>query len=501
MKTLISMIVGLCFVGTAFAQQPGETQKPGPEQLEMTRWCGDWTYTGKVHTSLLGPGGKITGKMAARLIHNGFATEGTYDERGPEGDMHSQEICWYQPVTKTYVYFFHSDDGYIEQGSFKIRNGNVSPWKGTCVKGDLQCHIRGKDTYAPDGESFIRTTEISVDGKAWQPSAEFKFTKIKSDAKKTDSGLKKLEDLVGDWTYEGQQADPPVAGLPYGPAGKYHGTFTKRYVLDGLFLENKIEDNNPSGRTSIVSLTGYNAETGKYTETAFISDGSRSVATATLDGRVWTSHSTMTTSQGKKVLIRTTVVYSSDWNSNTATTEVSPDNGKTWKFWFRDKANKVGTNDSETKTTREDFERFCKLAEGRWIADITLNEDWPGFGKKGETFTAYMQQTRISNGNAMVGRLSFGDGWIDELKVYDPDARQIITTQAMSNGAVCYLKERRAEGEWPSESIEFAADGTKSLWVATSTFSKNGKEWIVTYGTPDQDKQEWMTNVWHRISK
>ena len=62
--------------------------------------------------------------------------------------------------------------------------------------------------------------------------------------------MKKLEGLVGDWRYEGEQVDPPVAGLPWGGAGKYFGTCTYRFVLNGLFLEARVEDNNPAGKTS-----------------------------------------------------------------------------------------------------------------------------------------------------------------------------------------------------------------------------------------------------------
>ena len=52
----------------------------------------------------------------------------------------------------------------------------------------------------------------------------------------TEPNMKRLKGLVGEWTYEGEQADPPVAGLPYGPAGKCSGTVTTRYILSGTFL-------------------------------------------------------------------------------------------------------------------------------------------------------------------------------------------------------------------------------------------------------------------------
>jgi len=155
--------------------------------------------------------------------------------------------------------------------------------------------------------------------------------------------MKKLEGLVGVWTYEGEQVDPPVDGLPYGPAGKYSGTTTNRFIMEGLFLESKTQDKNPSGTTSVLSITGYDAETKNYMANAFVSDGSRetSIESVSPDGRIWTSNSTITTSDGKKVLVKSVTKYSSDWSNSSGTTEVSPDDGKTWKFWYKGESKKV----------------------------------------------------------------------------------------------------------------------------------------------------------------
>jgi ketosteroid isomerase-like protein len=208
----------------------------------------------------------------------------------------------------------------------------------TCIWTE-KSRTKGTDT---SGQYCSTDTWTRRDGR-WQCMAEHisKVEKTTTDAPRPSPELKKLEGLVGDWTYKGEQAAPPVSGLPYGGAGKYFGMFTTRFTLDGFFQETKIEDNNPSGRTSMVRMTGYDAKATKYRENMYVSDGSISVAIATLDGRTWTSNSTMTTSEGKKVLIRTVEKFSSDWSSYTGTTEVSPDNGKTWKIWYTEKGKKV----------------------------------------------------------------------------------------------------------------------------------------------------------------
>jgi len=155
--------------------------------------------------------------------------------------------------------------------------------------------------------------------------------------------MRKLEIYVGEWVYEGEQVDPPVAGLPYGSAGKFSGTFTARFVLGGRFLEEKIVDKNPSGTNTNLAMNGYDAKAKNYFRNLYISDGSRdtSVRTVSPDGRTWTSHSTMITSMGENVPIRTVIKFSPDGNRFEATGEVSPDNGNTWKHWFKDEAKKI----------------------------------------------------------------------------------------------------------------------------------------------------------------
>jgi len=211
--------------------------------------------------------------------------------------------------------------------------------------------VRWSDGSDKSNENLFTDAWLKRDGQ-WRciTTHESEMAKAKSDTPKLSPEMEKLKGLVGDWAYEGEQADQPVAGLPYGGAGKYFGTYADRFILNGSFLERRIEDNNPSGKTSIVGLTGYDAKAGKYTGNAFISDGSNSVSTSTVHGRTLTNDSTMTTSEGKKVLVRSVEKYSSDWSSYVSTTEASPDNGKTWKLWYKEQGKKVDKKDTSLNT-------------------------------------------------------------------------------------------------------------------------------------------------------
>ncbi len=155
--------------------------------------------------------------------------------------------------------------------------------------------------------------------------------------------MKKLEGFVGTWEYEGEQVDPPIAGLPFGGAGTFSGAVTNRFILDGSFMESTIEDKSPGGLTRTVQLTGYDPKTRRYVLETFMSDGTRehAVQTVSPDGRVWTSQSTMTSGTGEQALLRNVATFSPDRSKLTSVVDVSTDGGQTWKHWFTSRDKKV----------------------------------------------------------------------------------------------------------------------------------------------------------------
>lgn len=163
------------------------------------------------------------------------------------------------------------------------------------------------------------------------------------DSAKLSPEMKKLEGFVGTWEYEGEQVDPPIAGLPFGGAGTFSGTVTNRFILDGSFMESTIEDKSPAGLTRTVQITGYDPTTRRYVLETFMSDGTRehAVQTVSPDGRVWTSQSTMTSGTGEQALLRNVATFSPDRSRLTSVVDVSTDGGQTWKHWFTSRDKKV----------------------------------------------------------------------------------------------------------------------------------------------------------------
>ena len=207
--------------------------------------------------------------------------------------------------------------------------------------GRLQSHNRIKETTMKSKLTQITMTLVALLALfVWLLTVS---VQAQTDTSKPSPELKELEVFVGDWTYEGEQVYPPVAGLPYGPAGKFSGTITTRFILDGFFLESKIEDNNPSGRTNVIEITGYDAKAKSYVKSMFVNDGSReaSVQTVSPYGRIWMSNSTLTTRKGDEVLVRSVLTFPSDRASYISTTELSVDDGKTWKHWFKEEGRKL----------------------------------------------------------------------------------------------------------------------------------------------------------------
>lgn len=159
-----------------------------------------------------------------------------------------------------------------------------------------------------------------------------------ADQPKPGPEQKKLEILVGDWTYEGTgEATPFLAA-----AGKFKGKLTNRMVLGGFFVQSQGEDTSDNQYVyQSVALIGYDPDKKAYFNHNFENDGSASVGSIVVNGNTWTTTGTRT-HKGKVYSMRTTEVYSADGNTSKSVTEYSADRGKTWQKAWTSTATKVG---------------------------------------------------------------------------------------------------------------------------------------------------------------
>jgi ketosteroid isomerase-like protein len=211
MKTLITLIAAASLGATAFAQQPSQSPKPGPEYKAYDVWVGDWQYEGESVASPLGPAGKFAGKQTARWILNGWFLEFRWEEKGPLGDVGAVELDWYDTATKSYPYqgFQNNGDMYSATGTV---SGNVWKSSGNLTHQGIRYQTRGVSTFAADGMSVTWENEISADGKTWQVFGKGKATKVTSAPTDTAAVEKKLIQLEDGWAAALLKADVAYIG-------------------------------------------------------------------------------------------------------------------------------------------------------------------------------------------------------------------------------------------------------------------------------------------------
>lgn len=153
--------------------------------------------------------------------------------------------------------------------------------------------------------------------------------------------MKPLEIWVGEWTYEGEQLDPPVEGLPWGPGGKFAGGFESRFVLNGHFMKGNGTEDNPGGEGGHVSLSWYDPETKGYAVHSYLNDGTVCVEKASLDGLTYKSTWPVYGEDGTKVLVKGVWEFTEDKSTFVSTWHLSVDDGKTWKYYAEYTGKKV----------------------------------------------------------------------------------------------------------------------------------------------------------------
>jgi hypothetical protein len=129
---------------------------------------------------------------------------------------------------------------------------------------------------------------------------------------------------IGDWQYEGTS----MAG-PLGPAGKFSGKQTVRWVLNGFFVEFRTEEKGPQGTVEVFEMDWYDAATKTYPYQSYANNGDTITAAGTVSGNVWENSGTCTHG-GVKYHVRNVIIMAADGMSSTWKGEISAD-GTTWQ--------------------------------------------------------------------------------------------------------------------------------------------------------------------------
>ncbi len=177
MKRLLVLVL-LALAVPCLGRAQTAPAKPGPEHKKLEIWVGNWTYEGENKATPIGVAGKVTGKYSVRPILGGFFVEFRGEEKGLAGLIEWVEIDGYDPVTKQFTWTSFDNGGGSQAVTYTIDGTTVS-YSGTQVVGGKHAKMRGTAVFAPDFNSNIQKTEVSLDGKTWLPSFEGKATRVK----------------------------------------------------------------------------------------------------------------------------------------------------------------------------------------------------------------------------------------------------------------------------------------------------------------------------------
>ncbi|MBC8875588.1 MAG: hypothetical protein H8E44_39680 [Planctomycetes bacterium] len=152
-------------------------------------------------------------------------------------------------------------------------------------------------------------------------------------------------------------------------------------------------------------------------------------------------------------------------------------------------------------STRQDFEEYCQIMQGRWVGEITLVTDMPGLGKAGEKLTAYVEDRIIADGNALEGMLYAGKGMAKWIVVWDAGSKQIRALGVSSGGSTLQTVTSKKDGKWVEKRSGSKPDGSPLEINATLTISPDRDTHTWSGTTFDGVKTEDWCNVWKRVGK
>jgi len=176
-ERIFIVLVVLLFAATTQSQTPAS--KPGPEQIRLHVYNGEWTYEGETKATPLGPADRFTGRVTIRMILGGFFQECRFEESHPSGPLHSIMITSYDPVKTNYSFNSYFSDGSVMIGRV-LFDGIVWDSSGTVFVGSKQYKMRGKDVLSKDQMTITSALELSSDSNTWVPWATVNYTKVKS---------------------------------------------------------------------------------------------------------------------------------------------------------------------------------------------------------------------------------------------------------------------------------------------------------------------------------
>jgi hypothetical protein len=157
----------------------------------------------------------------------------------------------------------------------------------------------------------------------------------------------------------------------------------------------------------------------------------------------------------------------------------------------------------KSSATIEQFREYGDAVVGRWIADITLTDDFPGLGKKGDRITCHATTNWIADKNALEGEWFIGSATGKWICFWDGASKQIKQVGADSTGATGTTVITKVNGKWIEKFTGAYSDGKETVATVTRTVADNGDTHVADWteqvmgGKKLQDERD----VWKRLTK
>ncbi len=159
-------------------------------------------------------------------------------------------------------------------------------------------------------------------------------TSVQASAPKPDPEVKKLQPLVGRWTFKGEYKAGPL-----GPGGKVAGEYTGRMILGGFFFQAQFTEKAPMGEMSGLEVEAYDPATKSFVSNWYLSGGITMPGTLTVSGNTFTWEGKLMAA-GEQHQYKLTLIVAANLTSWTLKSEISVD-GTTWMPWFEEKGTKA----------------------------------------------------------------------------------------------------------------------------------------------------------------
>lgn len=157
------------------AQQQMQMPKPAPQMSEIAFFEGQWSCSGKMHESPMGPAGTATSTADIRRDLGGFWQVGTIKASAAGMNMEGRYYAIYDPAAKQYVMVWMDSMGGWARST-------ASGWKGDTMVYEGESHMgaesmKTRDSFTRNGAGAMKhTSEAQIGGK-WMTVMEETCTK------------------------------------------------------------------------------------------------------------------------------------------------------------------------------------------------------------------------------------------------------------------------------------------------------------------------------------